>query len=151
MLAMADDRGAERLIIDLRQNTGGEPLIAEPLIRKLEQRAEQGIRDDVFVLVGRRTFSAALTNAAHLRSRAGARIVGEPPRGKPNGPSEGRDIDLEATGIWLTVSTQFVERDPALGDAEYLPVDIPVAVSFDEYRRGLDPVFEAALSAVLMR
>lgn len=150
MLAFADEHGAERLIIDLRQNTGGEPMIAEPLIEELARRAERGARGGVFVLVGRRTFSAALTNAAQLRSRAGARIVGEPPRGKPNSPSEGRDIDLEATGIWLTVSTQFVERDPALGDANYLPVDIPITVSFDEYSRGLDPVLEAALNETLM-
>ncbi len=108
-----------------------------------------GAAGRLFVLVGRRTFSAALTNAVHLRSKANARIVGEPPRGKPNNPSEGRDIDLDRTGIWATVSTQFVERDPELGDADYLPVDIEVPLSYADHERGLDPVLEAALKAPL--
>jgi len=147
LFAFMDQHPVERLIIDLRQNTGGEPMIAEPLIEGLERQSDLGARGGLFVLVGRRTFSAALTNAAHLRSRAGARIVGEPPRGKPNNPSEGRDIDLERTKIWLTVSTQFVERDPELGDADFLPVDIKRDLSFEEYRRAEDPVLDAALAA----
>jgi len=146
-----DERPVERLVIDLRHNSGGEPKIAEPLIEGLAQRSEFTDEGRLFVLAGRRTFSAALTNAAQLRSRAGARIVGEAPRGKPNSPSEGRDIDLKRTKIWLTVSTQFVERDPALGDAEFLPVDVEATVSFDQFRRAQDPVLDAALAAELFR
>ena len=146
-----DERPVERLVIDLRQNSGGEPKIAEPLIEELARRTEFSEEGRLFVLVGRRTFSAALTNAAQLRSRASARIVGEAPRGKPNSPSEGRDIDLKRTKIFVTVSTQFVERDPALGDAEFLPVDVEATLSFDQYRRAQDPVLEAALAAELFR
>lgn len=149
MFELVDSQPVERLVIDLRQNSGGEPLVAEPLIRALEERKEIGDQGRLFVLTGRRTFSAALTNAAHLRSRAGARVVGEPPRGKPNHPSEGRDIDLGRTGAWLTVSTEFVERDSTVGDSDYLPVDIEATYRFDAYRRGTDPVLEAALTAPL--
>jgi len=146
-----DGHPVERLIVDVRQNAGGEPKIAEPLIERLAQRSEFGEAGRLFVLVGRRTFSAALTNAVHLRSRAGARVVGEPPRGKPNSPSEGRDIDLKRTKTWVTVSTQFVERDAALGDAEYLPVDIEATYTFEQYRNTQDPVLDAALAADLYR
>ena len=149
MFAFLDENPVERLVIDLRQNTGGEPLIAKPLIEGLEQRSELSASGRLFVLVGRRTYSAALTNAAHLRSMAGARVVGEPPRGKPNSPSEGRDIDLERTDTWATVSTQFVARDSALGDVEYLPIDIEATYSFDVYQSGKDPVLDAALNAAL--
>lgn len=151
VLEQIDGGRPERLIVDLRQNSGGEPLIAEPLIAGLAQRRRFGEAGRLFVLVGRRTFSAALTNAAHLRSRAGARIVGEPPRGKPNHPSEGRDIDLERTRTWATVATQFVERDPSLGDAAYLPVDVQASYTFEQYRDARDPVLEAALAAELRR
>jgi len=144
-----DDNPVERLIVDLRQNAGGEPKIAEPLIEGLAERSEFVEAGRLFVLVGRRTFSAALTNAVHLRSRAGARIVGEPPRGKPNSPSEGRDIDLKRTKTWATVSTQFVERDPALGDADTLPVDINATYTFEQYRKAEDPVLDAALAAAV--
>ncbi|MCP4896783.1 MAG: hypothetical protein GY906_07370 [bacterium] len=146
-----DVNPVERLVIDMRQNSGGEPTIAEPLVAGLEQRPEWGAEGRLFVLTGRRTFSAALTNAAQLRARAGARVVGEAPRGKPNNPSEGRDIDLKRTGIWVTVSTQFVERDPALGDVAYLPVDIPVGRTWEDHRLGRDPELEAALAAASRR
>lgn len=146
-----DQKPVERLIVDLRQNSGGEPKVAQPLIEGLARRSEIGEAGRLFVLVGRRTFSAALTNATHLRSRAGARIVGEPPRGKPNSPSEGRDIDLRRTKTWATVSTQFVERDPALGDADYLPVDIPATYTHEQHRNAEDPVLDAALAADLNR
>ena len=146
-----DGNPVERLIVDVRQNAGGEPKIAEPLIEGLEQRSEFGEAGRLFVLVGRRTFSAALTNAAQLRSRAGALIVGEPPRGKPNSPSEGRDIDLKRTKMWVTVSTQFVERDPELGGADYLPVDIDAAYTFEQYRNAEDPALDAALAAEIDR
>ena len=145
-----EDHPVERLIVDLRQNPGGEPKTAQPLIDGLAQRPEFSQAGRLFVLVGRRTFSAALTNAVHLRSRAGARIVGEPPRGKPNHPSEGRDIKLTRTKIRVTVSTQFVERDPALGDARYLPVDIEATYTFESYQAVQDPVLQAALRAEII-
>ena len=149
MFEFMDNNPVKRLVVDLRQNTGGEPLIAKPMIEGLKQRSELSAKGGLFVLTGRRTFSAALTNAAQLRGLVGARVVGEPPRGKPNSPSEGRDIDLEETGTWATVSTQFVERDSALGDAEYLPIDIEATYTFDIYQSGKDPVLDAALAAPL--
>lgn len=139
---------AERLIIDLRQNSGGEPLIATPLIQELEKRKTYLEQGRVFVLVGRRTFSAALTNAIDLR-KIGARIVGEAPRGKPNNPSEGRDIDLKSKKIWATVSTQFLLRDASLGEQDYLPLDITCALSFNDYQNGRDIVLEEALRTSL--
>lgn len=144
-----DTNPVERLIIDLRQNTGGEPETARALIDGLAARTDFTEQGRLFVLVGRRTFSAAVTNAAELRRDANARLVGEYPRGKPNSPSEGRDIDLDRTKIWLTVSTQFVERDAALEDADYLPLEIQVSHPFQSYRDAIDLDLEAALSAPL--
>ena len=145
-----DNHPVERLIVDLRQNPGGEPKTATPLIDGLARRSEFGQEGRLFVLVGRRTFSAALTNAVHLRSRASARIVGEPPRGKPNNPSEGRDINLKRTRIRVTVSTQFLERDPALGNARYLPIDSEATYTFESYQEVHDPVMQAALNAEII-
>ena len=149
LMQYLDDNSVERLIIDIRQNSGGEPATAQALIDALAARPELAREGRLFVLVGRRTYSAALTTAAHLRSEAGARIVGEAPRGKPNNPSEGRDILLEQSGTYATVSTQFLNRDPALGDRSYLPVDIPVDSSFNDYKQGRDAILEAALDAKL--
>ena len=151
VFAFMDYNQVDRLIFDVRQNSGGEPKIAQPLLDELAKRREFTEEGRFFVLTGRRTFSAALTNAALLRAQVNARIVGEAPRGKPNNPSEGRDIDLRKTNLWLTVSTQFVERDAALGTAAFLPVDIKVPLDFTSFSQGKDPVLQAALEAKLFR
>ena len=144
-----DNNPVERLIIDVRQNSGGEPNTAQSLINGLAKRTKFTEEGRLFVLVGRRTYSAALTNAVHLRSQANARIVGEHSRGKPNCPSEGRDIDLKNTKILVSVSTQFVERDPTLGEADYLPVDVKVAHTFKSFQAAQDLDLQAALNTEL--
>lgn len=144
MLQEIDKKGTQKLIIDIRQNSGGEPKIAEKFIEELQKKEELLKSGNVYVLVGRRTFSAALTNAAQLR-KIGAITVGEPPRGKPNNPSEGRDITTPNKKLWVTVSTQMVIRDKDLGDAKYLPVDHLIEQSADDLSQGLDTVFEWVL------
>lgn len=137
----------ERFILDIRNNSGGEPLTATALVEGMAQLKSFTDAGKFFVLVGRRTFSAAVTNAVDLRAKAGAIIVGEAPRGKPNHYGEGRDIDLKKTKSWATVSTEFVAPDPSLGDRPFLPVDIVVPLSFADYQQANDPVLEAALQA----
>ncbi len=141
MLKEMDEKGIQKLIIDLRQNSGGEPKIAEKFIEELKTREQLLKSGNVYVLVGRRTFSAALTNAAQLR-KIGAITVGEPPRGKPNNPSEGRDITTPNKKLWVSVSTQMVIRDEGLGEAKYLPIDHSIEQSPGDLSKGLDTVFD---------
>ncbi|MDX1745346.1 MAG: hypothetical protein R3324_05355 [Halobacteriales archaeon] len=144
VLQRVDAGGIDRVVIDLRHNTGGEPLTARPLIDGLSERVEQkGL--EVTVIVGRRTFSASLTNAIELRNEAGASLIGEYPAGKPNNPSEGRPIHLPRTDVVVRYSSQFLTRDPALGNAEFLPLERLVPLSIDDYVRGVDRPLEIAL------
>ena len=148
MFKELDEVGAEKLIIDLRQNSGGEPKIAQPLLNELKDRQQYLEEGRVFVLVGRRTYSAALTNAIQLR-KLGARTVGEPSRGKPNHPSEGRDIKLKRNKLWVTVSTEQVNRDIELGDVEFIPIELPVEMTIGDFIAGKDAALEIALSVDL--
>jgi hypothetical protein len=143
-LTAIGERHAERAIVDLRNNPGGDPDVARPLIDGLRTLRQSGALRTVIVLVGRRTFSAALTNAAALR-KDGAIIAGERSRGKPNNPSEGRNLKLPNSRANVSVSTQFVARDPALGDAPYLPVDLVVPNDYAHYATGADKVLDVAL------
>ena len=146
LLRTLDAHPTYRLVIDLRNNPGGEPRTADSLIHGIVARPRLLQRGRVIVLVSRRTFSAALTNAVDLRRFAKAVVIGERPRGRPNAPSEGRDIVLEHSRVRATVSTQWLERDSALGRREYLPLDREIRLRFEDYVRGRDPILRAALS-----
>lgn len=146
ILHALDAHPTYRLVVDLRNNPGGEPRTADSLIRGIVARPRLLERGRVIELVSRRTFSAALTNAVDLRRLARAVVIGEHPRGRPNAPSEGRDIVLENSRVRATVSTQWLERDSTLGRSEYLPLDREIRLRFEDYVRGRDPVLRAALT-----
>ena len=146
VIKVLDSHREYRLVIDLRSNSGGEPTTAEYLIKALTVRPYLLRKGKVIELVSRRTFSAANTTSVHLRKYANAIVIGEHPRGKPNCPSEGRDIVLRNSHIIITVSTEFVERDPDLRDSDYLPLDKEVSLTFLEYRSGKDTVLTSAFT-----
>ena len=93
MLAAVDSRTPAYLAIDLRQNSGGDfTKPREQLIPRLKQRRYTGAK--VFVITGRRTFSAAMVNAIDFRNLLGAVLVGEPPGEKPNSYQENDGMEL---------------------------------------------------------
>jgi hypothetical protein len=145
LLAALDARPEARLVVDLRQNSGGDAPILAPLLAGIASRERFSARGSVVVLVGRRTFSAALTNTIDLRRRAGAVVVGEHPRGKPNSPSEGRDLVLPNSNMVVSISSQLVVRDETLGDQPFLPLDVEVVPTIADYRAGGDATLAAAL------
>lgn len=146
LFASLDAHPNWRLVIDLRGNSGGEPRTAERLIEGIRARPRLLERGMVRALLARRTYSAALTTAAQLRREANAMLIGEPSRGMPNCPSEGRDIVLEHCGAILSVSTQLLTRDSELGDAATLPLDRQIPLRYVDYRAGIDRALESALS-----
>ncbi len=145
LLRVLDAHPTYRLVIDLRNNAGGEPRTADSLLGGIITRPRLLVPGRVIELVSRRTFSAALTTAVDLRRLAHAVVIGEHPRGRPNSPSEGRDIVLDNSRILATVSTQWLERDSSLGTSEYLPLDREIRLRFADYVRGEDVVLRAAL------
>ena len=76
LMAFLATSGATRLIVDLRQNGGGDFVegrrhVVEPLRRDTTFNR----KGRLYVLVGRRTFSAAMVNAIDFRKRTNAILV----------------------------------------------------------------------------
>lgn len=145
ILSFLDTQKDYRLIIDLRNNGGGEPGTADSLIQAIRIRPHLLERGKMTALVSRRTYSAAMTTAVRLRKNANAIVIGEHPRGKPNCPSEGRDLVLKNSKALTTVSTEMVSRDPDLGESDYLPLDREILLKYADYKKGIDVVLNDAL------
>jgi hypothetical protein len=105
----------------------------------------------VLVLTGRRTFSAASMTALLLRQRAGAVLLGEPGRTMPNLTENNEVLELPASKLRVEYTQALHRPAPELGDSPVLPVDEPVAVTFEDYRAGRDAALEAALRRTVAR
>jgi hypothetical protein len=136
-----DNHPVKRVVIDLRQNGGGDFLEGRKhMIRPLQQRAALNQKGRLFVIVGRRTYSAALANAVDFRKDTNAILVGEPIGERPNSYSENDELTLPNSRLVVSYSTRyykFVDEDvPAV-----LP-DVRIDPNWPEWRAGRDPVMD---------
>jgi hypothetical protein len=134
-----------RLVIDLRQNGGGDfTKVRRSLLPGIQQRASINVKGRLFVLIGRRTFSAALANAVDFRKETHAILVGEPIGERPNSYSENDEMTLPNSRLVVSYSTryyQFVEQDvPAV-----LP-DQQIDVTWPDFKAGRDAALEWILA-----
>lgn len=139
LLALIDSVRPRKLLIDMRQNGGGDfTLGLRHVIEPIARRWWLDAPDRLFVAIGANTFSAGMANAAQFRSRTRATLVGTSIGERPNSYQEPRAMHLPNS--WLTVrySTRlyrFVDSGPN----EVRP-DVEIPTSWSDYRAGRDPV-----------
>jgi tetratricopeptide (TPR) repeat protein len=145
LLAEMDARPAERLVLDLRLNRGGNGDFVPAIVRSLIKARPLDIDGRLFVLTGRATFSAAQFLVNDLERMTNAVFVGEPTGGKANSYGDSRKIVLPHSGITVRVSIlwwQVDERDHRPWTAPMVAADL----AFADYRANRDPALEAALA-----
>lgn len=140
--AVAAAKPVERLIIDLRNNSGGNSRIAKPLLAWLT--ADPALARRTFVLIGRTTFSSAVLNALALED-LGATLVGEIAGGGPNHYGETQSFQLPATATQISYSTKYYPHARHPG-RELVPT-IAVPWRAADHFAGKDAALEAALTA----
>ena len=119
LLQSLDAQHPRRLIIDLRDNDGGDFTIGRALIKEIKRRPWLNRAGVLYVLIGRATFSAAMTNAVDFKRTTEATLVGEPVGAAPNNWQEVRRFHLPNSGLSVGVSTLYNEFLP--GEAEVRP------------------------------
>jgi hypothetical protein len=145
VLARLDRGEADRLVLDLRRNGGGNSAVLRPLLTGLARRFGPDSEDGVVVLIGPGTYSSATLNAIQLRREVGATLVGEASAQRPNCFGEVRGFPLPNTGIRIDSSTRAFRMIPT-GDPPTLEPDIVIPTSFEDEYLGRDPVLDWALA-----
>jgi hypothetical protein len=139
LLAMVDRQQPDKLIIDLRQNGGGDYEEGlKYLVEPIRKRTQINRRGHLFVLIGRDTFSAAMSNSAHFRARTAALLVGEPIAEKPNSYQESRQFTLPNSHLVVRYSIRFY-RFVESGENLIRP-DQEIIPSWGDFKAGRDPV-----------
>jgi uncharacterized protein (TIGR03067 family) len=143
VLAEADRRQVERLVVDLRRNGGGSSRLAQPLIRGLATRPALNRKGKVFVLIGPGTYSSAVLNALDFRSWTKAILVGQPSGGSPNEFGEIKFVALPHSRWLVQYSTRYFKLGKE-GETTVKP-DVEAPWTAAAYFAGRDPALEAAL------
>jgi hypothetical protein len=145
--AAAAKAEVRRVVVDLRQNTGGDFNTTEPLASAICRAARNGDIARVYVILGRHTYSAAVVLAGQLKHGCDAVFAGEVPRAVPNRQADVGRFTLPNSRLEVTYSSRLRPAFPELGDATEIPVDLPAPPTWGDYRAGRDPALEAVLSS----
>ena len=89
----------ENLIIDLRDNYGGNLFVGLILASKLNTVDSINWKHGVYVLTNRVTYSAAMVNALQYRELLNAKIIGEPTGANPNGYQDLGQFNLPNSNV----------------------------------------------------
>lgn len=138
LISFINKNSVEKLVIDLRNNFGGDSTLLDPFIEKLKACEKLNEKGKLFVIVGRETFSSALLNALSLKKETNAIFIGEPTGGKPNCYGEVERFKLRNSGLQIAYSTKYyrvIENDKVLS---FIP-DINVEIGIEEYVSKEDP------------
>lgn len=134
-----------RLIIDLRQNGGGNFCDGlKYLVEPLAARNDLNRAGHLYVLIGPETFSAAMSNSAHFRQLTQALLVGEPIGEIPNSYQEVSTFTLPNSGWVVRYSTRFYRFAP--GGENLIRPDKPIARTWVDYAGGKDAALDWILS-----
>lgn len=100
----------------------------------------------LFVLIGPRTFSAAMANAAHFRKRTKAILVGQPIGEKPNSYQEARDMILPNSRWAARYSIRFYRF--VGGKENLIRPDQEITETWADFLAGRDPVMDWVLRTI---
>lgn len=135
-----ENNEVDKLVIDLRNNGGGSSIVLIPFIEKISKHEKLNKEGKIFTVIGRRTFSSAVSNALQLQANTNSIFVGEPTSGKPNHFGEVRSFYLPNSNYQVFYSTKYFRYTD--NDTESFSPDHYIGLTFDEYKNGVDPVLE---------
>ncbi|MCE7992423.1 MAG: tetratricopeptide repeat protein [Roseivirga sp.] len=132
----------KNLIIDIRMNDGGSTPLYSPLLKGL--MAHQGQLDNLFLIIGRRTYSAAMNLATDLEYWTDAILVGEPTGSSPNFIGENKIFHLPYSGIRVSVSDRYHQRgaSSSLDKRVWIAPDVYVGLKSSDFANNVDPIME---------
>jgi tetratricopeptide (TPR) repeat protein len=142
--AFIRDHDVDKLVIDLRWNNGGNTLLVLPLLHELIA-SDVNRRGKLFVIVGRRTFSAAQNAATLIERHTQAIFVGEPTGSSPNFVGEEDPVTLPYSKLQINVSDLFWQSSWPYDSRTWIGPEIYVPLTFAAFRANRDPALEAIL------
>lgn len=140
--AMLDASPPARLIIDLRMNKGGNTSLEWPFLHRLIAHPLNA-PGRLFVIIGRRTWSAAQNFATYLDVHTHAIFAGEPTGSAPSFNGESIEFALPCTGTRVNISDLHWQSSWPWDRRPWIPPDLFAPPTWEAYRAGRDVCLDA--------
>lgn len=144
------EKDVKKIVVDLRNNTGGNSEILNPFTQKLKQYISKNTEVKVYILVGRKTFSSGMFAIYRIKEAVPAAIsVGEPTGGALDCYGEVRSFNLPNSQLPVSYSTKYFQFSKNFsyknkGTDTFIP-DVPIEATIKDYMENKDPVLDFAL------
>ena len=135
-----------RLIVDVRYNSGGDGSKVPAFIKQIIKRDRFDAPGSLFVITGRKTFSAAVDFVGEAHDWTSAIFVGEPTGAGPNAYGDPQESITPGLKIPHQVSTNYHQHADWNDHRDAYAPDIPAIMTAADYFAGRDPPLETILS-----
>ena len=141
----------ERLIIDMRNNFGGDASRALEAIHAFVRREPNPSWREAYVLTGPKTFSAAVLTLHSIIANVPVTLVGEPAAAALNSYGDAVAKSYPDVGFRAEISTLLHQKSDSNDVRAFLPVDVPAPLKFEDYLSGRDSAVDPILAGADMR
>ena len=146
LIVLLRGKKTRNVIIDLRNNSGGDFFVGLHLAWAFIMVDNLNWRDGIYVLTGRKTFSAAMSNAAQCRQLLNATLVGEPTGANPVGYQDADTFLLPHSG-WKVMYSKRLYRFQDK-PSEGVQPDVLIPLEWDSYKAGEDNQLNWVLNTI---
>ena len=146
----AQETRPSAIIVDVRHNNGGNLTLLPPLMAAFHQYETSNPKGQIYVLMGRNTFSAAQFFLGIMDAQTKAIFAGEPSSSRPNFVGEESQVVLPWSGAMGSISDRYHETIP--GDTrEWIKPEITYLPTSTDYFANRDPLLDKVLVDIARR
>ncbi len=138
-----NDNDVNRLIIDLRLNGGGDNFNNKDVIIGLIQNEKINRKGSLYVVIGRKTFSAAQNLVNEIENYTEAIFVGEPTGENVNFYGDANFEVLPNSKLPIRLSWAWWQDKDPRDSRQWTEPQIAVNLNYADFVKGIDPVHQA--------
>jgi hypothetical protein len=146
LFAFVEEHEVDALVIDMRSNGGGDLHHNRELVRGLVRCERIDRPGHLYVMIGRRTFSAAMNGVAQIEKYSHPIFVGEPTGSSPNFVGETTPLRLPCSGLTVSCSSLAWQGTYAYDRRTWIAPQIHAEPTSADFLAGRDPAWERLLA-----